>query len=78
MFPRSFFNRFTGDHEAMSESVFLLKDGEILIYRGDGKAGSLGTILPNDEQIVRVIKRAYLLGKKDRSAQINDLLRDGQ
>lgn len=58
----------------MQKPVFQIENREVKIYRGDGMAGSLGTLLPNDEQIVRVIARAYELGRKDKAREIREML----
>ena len=58
----------------MKAPVFQIEDGDVKIYRGDGAAGSLGTLRPNDEQIVRVIKRAYELGRGDKACELREAL----
>lgn len=58
----------------MVKPVFQIEDGEVKIYRGDGAAGSLGTLRPNDEQVVRVIKRAYELGRTDKAVEVRETL----
>lgn len=58
----------------MLKPVFQIEDGEVKIYRGDGAAGSLGTLRPNDEQVIRVIKRAYELGRTDKAAELREAI----
>lgn len=55
--------------------TFKLEGGEVKMYEGEGYAGSLGTILPNDEQLLRVIARAFEEGRKDKARELRNALR---
>jgi len=54
--------------------VFKIEDGEVKMYRGQGFAGSLGTLRPDDEQIVRVIRRAFNAGRADKARELREAI----
>lgn len=58
----------------MSRS-FKIENNEVRMYSEDGGyMGSLGTLLPNNEQILRVIVRAYGTGRLDMKETIRQAI----
>ena len=55
----------------MARPTFKIEAGEVKMYSDDGGyMGSLGTVNPNEEQLVRVIARAFELGRVDKAREL--------
>ena len=53
---------------------FKIEFGEVKMYENGALVGSLGTMLPNDEQIARILARAFEAGRKDKAREIRGVL----
>lgn len=53
---------------------FKIENGNVKMYKDGVPAGTLGTILPNDEHITRVIARAFAAGQEAKLRELREFL----
>lgn len=55
--------------------TFKIEGGSVLMFRDGARIqGDLGTVLPDDEQLCRVLMRVFEAGRQDKAREIRKCL----